>query len=117
MEKFYVLCFTKSDFITESMWTTENDGGGYPIVASRNLEFLQMRMREEVNEFVEKRKKLLREVEEEEFLTEGSYSYEDIEDNVEEGYWADGMGWTITGELNYGWGDNPKFFIAEMEIE
>ena len=73
-------------------------------------------MREEVNKFVEERKKLLRRVEEE-FWTKGTYSYEDIEDNVEEGYWADGKGWEITGELNYGWGDEPTFFITEMEIE
>lgn len=116
MEKIYVLCFTKSDFIAHSQWTTEYDGGGYPILASRHLEFLQMRMREEVNKFVEKRKKLLKKVEEEECWTEGTYSYEDIEENVEEGYWANGMGWGITGELNYGWDDNPEFFIQEMEI-
>lgn len=116
MEKIYVLFFTKSDFITDSLWTTEYDGGGYPILASRHLEFLQMRMREEVNNFVEERKELLRRVEKAECMTEGTYSYEDIEENVEEGYRADGMGWSISGELNYGWNDEPHFFIQEMEI-
>ena len=57
MEKIYLLCFTKGDFITKSYWTTENDGGGYVIQASKHLESLQMRMREEVNTFVEKRLK------------------------------------------------------------
>ena len=117
MEKIYLLCFTKSDFITEDIWTTEYDGGGEVILASRHLEFLQMRMREEVNKFIEKRCELLKRVEKTEDLTEGSYSYDlDYEENIEAGYWDDGRGWEIAGELNYGWNDNPTFYIKEIEI-
>ena len=117
MEKIYLLCFTKSDFITQTMWTTENDGGGEVLLASRNLEFLQMRMREEVNKFIEKRCELLKRVEETEDLCKDSYSYDlDYEENIEAGYWDDGRGWEITGELNYGWNDNPIFYIQEIEI-
>ena len=99
MEKIYLLCFTKGDFITESQYTTENDGGGYVILASRHLEFLQIRMREEVNKFIERRVEFLKKIEQE----------------VEEGYWKDGMGWEIYVD-GAGWGDKPKFYIKEIEI-
>lgn len=114
MEKIYLLGFTKSDFITESEWTTKNDGGGYILLASRHLEFLQMRMREEVNKFVEKRVEFLKKIEQEEDWTE--YYYEDIEQDVEEGYWKDGRGWEMGYVDGAGWGDKPKFYIKEIEL-
>ena len=113
MEKIYLLCFTKGDFITESQYTTENDGGGYVILASRHLEFLQMRMREEVNKFIERRVEFLKKIEQEEDWIE--YCYEDIEQEVEKGYWKDGMGWEIYVD-GAGWGDKPNFYIKEIEI-
>lgn len=112
MEKIYLLCFTKSDFITESQWTTEYDGGGYVILASRHLEFLQMRMKEEVNKFVEERVEFLKKVEKEDWR---EYIYEEIEEDVEKAYWADGMGWEIWVD-GMGWQDKPKFYIQEIEI-
>ena len=114
MEKIYLLCFTKGDFITESYWTTENDGGGYVIQASKHLESLQMRMREEVYTFVEKRIEFLKKVEEQESWRE--YYYEDIDQDVEAGFWKDGMGWEMGYVDGAGWGDKPKFYIQEIKI-
>lgn len=122
MEKIYLLCFTKSDFLAGYDPECYCDGGGYVILATKHLEFAQKRMREEVKDFVENRIELLKGLEEQS-CDEWGFIYEDT-DFERIGYWGyDGMGWEINPEKigcdrsSYnGWEDNPKFYIEEIEI-
>lgn len=122
MEKIYVLCFTKTDLLTGKWDYDENDGGGYPIIASRNLKFLESKMKEYVKVFVEKRLELLKKIQEEDSWFE-DFEIEEIEQDVdkwiEEGFnlmLEDGtfIRWQC---YRYGWWDEPTFFIEEMDIK
>lgn len=122
MEKIYLLCFTKSDFLTGKWDYDENNGGGYPIIASSNLKFLEMKMKEYVKVFVLKRLELLKKIQDEDSWFD-DFEVEEIEKDVdkwiEEGYnlmLEDGtfIRWQT---CNYGWWDEPTFFIQEIGIK
>lgn len=121
MEKIYVLCFTKNDFLTGQYYYDEYDGGGYPIIASEDIKLLEKRMKEEVMVFVQERLELLKKMQEEDSWFE-DFEVEEIEKDIDEwvreGYdrmLEDGtmVRWQVD---KYGWWDNPTFYIAKVGI-
>ena len=109
MEKIFVLVFTKKDFSTD--YTSDCDGGGFVIFATRELEIAQKRLKKEVKKFIKERISKLQALEEE---YDESVEYDEI-NFKEEGWWSDGMGWHMMGYE--GWTDEPKFYIKEIKVD